>query len=378
MPEEPPVRDELKGVEPYGAPQIDVPVRLNTNENPFPPSERIATAMGEAVADAARSLNRYPDREALALREDLAAYLRAESQVEVDADQIWPANGSNEVMLQVFSAFGGPGRLAMSFSPTYSMYEQYARDTLTAYRTVRRNPDFSLDATTAVAAIIGGAPAIVVLTSPNNPTGTAMPLEVISAACAIAPGIVVVDEAYAEFRRPGTPTALCLLEVHPNLIVTRTMSKAFALAGARLGYAVARPEIVDALRVVRLPYHLSSATQAVARTALSFADELLGQVDTLRGERDSMVAWLRDRGLAAVDSDANFVLFGRFADRHRAWAALLEHGVLVRETGPEGWLRVSVGTPEENAAFRTALLEVVSRDGMMAPDMPGAAAEGTP
>lgn len=384
MPQEPPVREELRGVEPYGAPQIDVPVRLNTNENPFPPSEGIADAMGEAVAEAARSLNRYPDREARRLREDLAAYLRAESGVDVDADQIWPANGSNEVMLHVFSAFGGPGRLAMSFAPTYSMYEQYARDTLTAYRTVRRNPDFSLDATTAVAAIIGGGPGIVVLTSPNNPTGTALPLEVISASCAMAPGVVVVDEAYAEFRRPGTPTALCLLEAHPNLIVTRTMSKAFALAGARLGYAVARPEIVDALRVVRLPYHLSSVTQAVARTALSFSDELLGQVDTLRRERDALVAWLRAQGLVAVDSDANFILFGRFTDRRRAWQSLLDHGVLVRETGPEGWLRVSVGTPEENAAFRTALLAVVSQDGMMAPeppgspDLPGSEAEGTP
>jgi len=371
-----PVREDLRGVEPYGAPQIDVPVRLNTNENPFPPSDALAEAMGQAMADAARSLNRYPDREAWELREDLAAYLRAESEVEVRADQVWPANGSNEVMHHLFSAFGGPGRLAMSFAPTYSMYEQYARDTFTAYRTVRRNPDFSLDAMTAVAAIIGGGPHIVVLASPNNPTGTALPLEVISAACAIAPGIVIVDEAYAEFRRPGTPSALCLLEVHPNLVVTRTMSKAFALAGARVGYAVARPEIIDALRVVRLPYHLSSATQAIACTALSFSDELLGQVDALRRERDGLVDWLRAEGLQAVDSDANFVMFGRFSDRRRVWEGLLDRGVLVRETGPEGWLRVTVGTPEENAAFRTALLGVLGMGGMMAAEEAGSDAEG--
>ncbi len=376
MSDQAPVREELRGVEPYGAPQIDVPVRLNTNENPFPPSDALAEAMGQAMADAARSLNRYPDREAWELREDLAAYLRAESEVEVRADQVWPANGSNEVMHHLFSAFGGPGRLAMSFAPTYSMYEQYARDTFTAYRTVRRNPDFSLDAMTAVAAIIGGGPHIVVLASPNNPTGTALPLEVISAACAIAPGIVIVDEAYAEFRRPGTPSALCLLEVHPNLVVTRTMSKAFALAGARVGYAVARQEIIDALRVVRLPYHLSSATQAIACTALSFSDELLGQVDALRRERDGLVDWLRAEGLQAVDSDANFVMFGRFSDRRRVWEGLLDRGVLVRETGPEGWLRVTVGTPEENAAFRTALLGVLGMGGMMATEEVGSDAEG--
>ncbi|MFM1965457.1 MAG: hypothetical protein RL134_1182 [Actinomycetota bacterium] len=365
----PPVREDLRGQTPYGAPQLDVPVRLNTNENPFPPSPELAQAVGRAVAEATASLNRYPDREAGELREDLAAYLLRESGVTVDAAMVWPANGSNEVMQHIFSAFGGPGRLAMGFSPTYSMYEQYARDTLTRYRTVGRRPDFGLDAAMVVAAMIGGSPDIVVLTSPNNPTGTALSLDVVSAACAMSTGIVVVDEAYAEFRRPGTPTALTLLDAHPNLVVTRTMSKAFALAGARVGYAVAAPEAIDALRLVRLPYHLSSVTQAVARTALAFSDELLGQVELLRVERDALVAWLRDEGLRAVDSDANFILFGEFTDRHRAWQALLDRGVLVREVGPEGWLRVTVGTPEDNQALRAALAEVVAQDGMMVRDI---------
>jgi histidinol-phosphate aminotransferase len=361
----PPVREDLQGQTPYGAPQLDVPVRLNTNENPFPPSPELAQAMGRAVAEATADLNRYPDREAWALREDLAAYLLRESAVAVEPAMVWPANGSNEVMQHVFSAFGGPGRLAMGFSPTYSMYEQYARDTHTRYRTVGRRPDFGLDAAMVVAAMIGGSPDIVILTSPNNPTGTALSLDVVSAACAMSTGIVVVDEAYAEFRRPGTPTALTLLEAHPNLIVTRTMSKAFALAGARVGYAVAAPEVIDALRLVRLPYHLSSVTQAVARTALAFGDELLGQVDLLRAERDALVVWLREHGMQAVDSDANFILFGEFTDRHRAWQALLDQGVLVREVGPEGWLRVTVGTPDDNAALRTALEQVIAQDGMM-------------
>ena len=369
----PPVRDDLRGEEPYGAPQLDVLVRLNTNENPFPPSPALAEAMGRAAADAASSLNRYPDREAWGLREALAAYLLRESGVAVSPGMIWAANGSNEVMQHVFAAFGGPGRLAMGFSPTYSMYEQYARDTFTRYRTVGRRQDFGLDAAMVVAAMIGGSPDITILTSPNNPTGTALTLDVVSAACAMATGVVVVDEAYAEFRRPGTPSALTLLEAHPNLIVTRTMSKAFALAGARLGYAAAGADVIDALRLVRLPYHLSSVTQAIARTALDFSDELLGQVALLRAERDALVDWLRARGLRAVDSDANFVLVGEFTDRHRAWQALLDRGVLVREVGPEGWLRVTVGTPADNAALRTALDEVASLDGMM---VPAAGADG--
>jgi len=362
---EPPLRDDLRGATPYGAPQLDVPVRLNTNENPFPPSPALADAIGAAVAQAAGELNRYPDRDARDLRQRLADYLARESGVRVSADDVWAANGSNEVMQHVFAAFGGPGRMALGFSPTYSMYEQYARDTFTRYVTVRRNPDFSLDATTVVAAMLGGSPSIVVLTSPNNPTGTSLPLEVITAACATATGVVVVDEAYAEFRRPGVPSALTLLEANPNLIVTRTMSKAFALAGARVGYAIAHPAIIDALRVVRLPYHLSAITQSVAVTALDYVDELQGQVDTLRRERDALVAWLRDRGVQAVDSDANFVLFGVFTDRHQAWQGLLDRGVLVREVGPEGWLRVTIGTPEDNAAFRTALTAVLGEGGMM-------------
>lgn len=363
----PPVREDLQGQSPYGAPQVDVTVRLNTNENPFPPSPALAQAVGRAVAEATASLNRYPDREAMGLRAGLAAYLARESAVQVDPAAVWPANGSNEVMEHIFSAFGGPGRLAMAFSPTYSMYEQYARDTFTRYRTVGRRPDFGLDASMVVAALIGGSPDITILTSPNNPTGTALTLDVVSAACAMSSGIVVVDEAYAEFRRPGTPTALTLLEAHPNLIVTRTMSKAFALAGARVGYAVARPDVIDALRLVRLPYHLSSVTQAVALTALAHSDELLGQVDLIRAERDALVSWLREQDVQAVDSDANFILLGRFADRHQAWQELLDRGVLVREVGPEGWLRATVGTPDDNAALRTALAEVVAMDGMMEP-----------
>jgi histidinol-phosphate aminotransferase len=349
------LREELRGIEPYGAPQLDVPVLLNVNENPYPPPAAVVAEIERAVAAAARDLNRYPDREFTALREALAGYLGH----GISAGQVWAANGSNEVMLHLLQAFGGPGRTALSFAPTYSMYPEYARDTHTGWVVGHRDQDFTLDAERAVALVRERRPHVVLLPSPNNPTGTALPHDVIGALCEVLDGgVLVVDEAYAEFRRAGTPSALELLPTYPNLVVTRTMSKAFALAGARVGYLAASPAICDALRVVRLPYHLSAVTQAVARAALVHADELLGAVDRLRRERDELVTWLRAQGLTVAESDANFVLFGTFADRHRVWQGLLDRGVLIRETGPDGWLRVSVGTPAEMAAFRAALTTV--------------------
>ena len=357
----PPLRDELRGLAPYGAPQLDVPVQLNVNENPYAPSPRVVADIATAVAEVTGTLNRYPDREFIELRKALADYLVRESGVSVAPEQLWAANGSNEVMLQLLQAFGGPGRTAVSFAPTYSMYPEYARDAMTTWVAGRRREDFGFDVDHARELLDQHRPSVVLLPSPNNPTGTALPHEVIGTLCGLLPdGVVVVDEAYAEFRRSGTPSALELLAEHRNLVVTRTMSKAFALAGARVGYLAAAPEVCDAVRVVRLPYHLSAVTQAVATVALRHADELLSRVDDLRHERDRLVAWLRGRGLDVADSDANFVLFGRFADRHAVWQGLLDCGVLVRETGPDGWLRVSVGTPEEMAAFRDALTRTLT------------------
>jgi histidinol-phosphate aminotransferase len=353
-----PLRDELRGESPYGAPQLDVPVALNVNENPYPPSDEVVADIADAVAGVARTLNRYPDRDAVALRADLASYLTSDGGIGLSVDNVWAANGSNEVMQHVQLAFAGPGRTALSFAPTYSMYPEYARDTHTTWVVGRRAEDFTIEREAALAAIAEHNPSVILLASPNNPTGTALPLDDIAAICAAAPGMVVVDEAYAEFRRAGTPSALSLLPDHPRLIVTRTMSKAFALAGGRLGYLATAPAVVDALRIVRLPYHLSATTQAVARVALAHADELLAAVGELRAERDRTVGWLRGIGLEAAESDANFVLFGRFPDRHAVWQGLLDRDVLIRETGPDGWLRVSIGTPDEMAAFRRALEEV--------------------
>jgi histidinol-phosphate aminotransferase len=359
----PPLREELRGLKPYGAPQLDVPVQLNVNENPYGPSPACVADIAAAAAEVAGSLNRYPDREFTELREALAAYLDRDAPSGISADQVWAANGSNEVMLQLLQAFGGPGRTALSFAPTYSMYPEYARDTLTDWVVGHRETDFSLDLDRARALVLETRPAVVLLPSPNNPTGTALPPEAVTTLCEAAPdGVVVVDEAYGEFRRAGTPSALELLPRHRNLVVTRTMSKAFALAGARLGYLAAHPAICDAIRVVRLPYHLSAVTQAVALAALRHAPELLGKVDELRVERDGTVAWLREQGLEVADSDANFALFGTFPDRHAVWQGLLDRGVLIREVGPDGWLRVSIGTPGEMAAFRDALEQVLKAE----------------
>ena len=363
----PPLREELRGIEPYGAPQLSLeqaPVQLNVNENPYGPSPEVAADIARAVGEAATTLNRYPDREFTELRASLAAYLNTSGGIGVTSDMVWAANGSNEVMLQLLQAFGGPGRCALSFAPTYSMYPEYARDAMTEWVVGHRAEDFSLDLDAARELVLSRRPSVVLLPSPNNPTGTALPPEAVSMLCEAAAsydpgGIVVVDEAYCEFRREGTPSALALLPRHRNLVVSRTMSKAFALAGARVGYLAADPAICDAIRVVRLPYHLSAVTQATALAALRHAPELLGRVDDLRVERDATVSWLREQGLEVADSDANFVLFGRFADRHAVWEALVERGVLIRETGPDGWLRVSIGTAGEMGAFRQALTEVI-------------------
>ena len=346
-----PVRQELAGAEAYGAPQLDVPVRLNTNENPYQPSPGLVQAITGAVAEVAGSLNRYPDRDAVALRADLAAYLGH----GLTGERVWAANGSNEIIQQLLQVFGGSSRSAMGFEPSYSMHPIIARSTGTAWISGAREEDFGIDPARAVAAIREHQPDVVFLTSPNNPTGTALPLAVIEAVCGAAPGMVVVDEAYAEFARAPGFSALNLLRRFPRLVVTRTMSKAFALAGGRLGYLASDPAVIRALLLVRLPYHLSSVTQAVARAALAHAAEPLATVAAIRAERDSLVAWLRGRGLAVADSDANFVLFGGFADRDAAWQALLAEGVLVRQLGPPGWLRVSIGTGGEMAAFRDAL-----------------------
>ena len=350
-----PLRPELVGEQPYGAPQLDVPVMLNVNENPFPPSPRVRQQMASAILEMARTVNRYPDREAYELRNDLGRYLG----FGLGADQIWVGNGSNEVMTHLLQAFGGPGRTLLTFTPTYSMYPEYSRNTHTRYVTVPRRRDFSVDAELVLAAVEEHHPDMVLLCTPNNPTGTQTPVSVIQEICQQVDCLVIVDEAYQEFTEVPEDSALALLPSCGRLIVSRTMSKAFAMAGGRVGYLAAAPAVVDACRIVRLPYHMSAQTQALARVALANTREMLGQVEVLREQCQLIQEWLRNRGLQVVPSQANFCLFGRFTDRHAVWADLLKHGVLVRETGPAGYLRVSAGSPAEMAIFRDSLTEVL-------------------
>ena len=351
------LREDLRGRTPYGAPQLEVAVRLNTNENPHPPSPSLVADLADKVAAAARLLNRYPDREALTLRTELATYLTKTTGVALGTRQVWAANGSNEVLQQLLMAFGGPGRTALGFDPTYSMHRLISEATGTRWLGLERLAGFRLEPEQASLVVREHAPDVVFLCSPNNPTGTALDLDVVEAVHDAAPGLVVVDEAYAEFAT--RPSAVTLLDGRPRLVVTRTMSKAFAFAGARVGYLAADPDVVDALQLVRLPYHLSAITQAAALAALAHTDELLATVQAVKEQRDRLVTELRGMGLEVVDSDANFVLFGEFGDQRATWQGLLDRGVLVRDVGLPGWLRVTAGTEDEVTAFLDAM-----RDGM--------------
>lgn len=359
-----PLREDLRGQVPYGAPQDSVQARLNVNENPFPPSLELCESISRAVREASATLNRYPDREAVKLRESLSTYIFRESNVQISCDQIWVANGSNEIMSHIFAAFGGPERSAITFPPTYSMYPEYARNSFTELSFVNRDDAFGINVDAACESIDNLRPSLVLIASPNNPTGNTIPiadLELIIDCARVRGALVVVDEAYAEFRREKTATAVTLLGTYPNLIVTRTLSKAFGFAGGRVGYCMAStPAIVEALMLVRLPYHISTLTQAAAVAALEHDSELQQQVQLLREERDRIEQALESMDIEVAPSDANFVYFGRFPNRHVIWEELFKRGVLIRETGPTQWLRASVGTPIENQLFLESLREVIS------------------
>lgn len=348
-----PLREDLRGRTPYGAPQLDVPVLLNTNENPFPPPKELVDDVLASVREHVSGLNRYPDRDAVALREELAAYLAGATGVAVSGTNVWAANGSNEVLQQLLQAFGGPGRTALGFEPSYSMHPVLASGTRTEWLPAPRRSDFTLDGSEAAEAVAERDPDVVFVTSPNNPTGQSVGLDDLRAVLRAARGVVVIDEAYVEFS--ARSSAVELIEEFPSkVVVSRTMSKAFAFAGGRLGYLAASPAVIDALLLVRLPYHLSVLTQAAARAALRHADATLSGVKRLVDERTRVVGRLRELGFSPVPSDANFVLFGLFEDAHRAWQSYLDSGVLIRDVGIEGHLRVTIGSPEDNDAFLAA------------------------
>jgi histidinol-phosphate aminotransferase len=344
---------------PYGAPQVPAQASLNTNENPYSPSPALQKAITDAVAKVAADLNRYPDRDANALRTKLATYINELSGTKFSADNIWAANGSNEIIQSIFLAFAqGP---VLGFTPSYSMHPLIAKVTGAQWIDGKRNADFSLNTADAIAEIQNHKPTLTFITTPNNPTGGAVTINEIQKladACKSVGGLLVVDEAYAEFSQEKS--AVTLITNNPHVIVIRTMSKAFAFAGARVGYLVSDVAVKDAMMIVRLPYHLSALTQAAAQVAIDHRAELLGGVATIIAAREYVVKALRDMGLTTIASSANFVLFSGFKqEAPQLWAALLEKGVLIRDVGLSGYLRVTIGNEAENNLFLSALKELI-------------------
>lgn len=348
-----PIRDDLRGLRPYGAPQQPVRVAINVNENPYPVPAAVREHIAEEIGHELAGLNRYPDREAVALRRQLAGYLGH----GLAAEQLWAANGSNEIVQQLLQVFAGPGRRVLTFAPSYSMYPLLSRGVGSEFVTAPRDERYRITPEAAVAAIVREQPAVTILCAPNNPTGTGLGLETIEAAYDATSGVLVVDEAYAEFRPAGVRSALSLLPGRERLVVSRTMSKAFAFAGVRLGYFAADAAVVDAVRLVRLPYHLSAITQAAARAALDFAEVMLAQVAAIREQRDRLVDALDQAGFSPYPSEANFVLFGGVDEPQALFEHALARDILVRDVGIPGTIRVTAGTPDETTAFLRALAE---------------------
>ncbi|MBN9643614.1 histidinol-phosphate transaminase [Corynebacterium mendelii] len=360
-----PLKDSLVGSAPYGAPQLHVTNQLNTNENPYPPSPALVADLAESVTELATDLNRYPERDCVELRRALADYITAQTGVGVTAANLWAANGSNEVLQQLLQAFAGPGRKALGFTPSYSMHPILSAGTDTEFVTCPRDhkDGFRINPATAVAAINDHQPAVVFVTTPNNPTGCVTDRDTLTAILDAAPGIVIVDEAYQEFA--STESAVALIEQYPaKLVVSRTMSKAFDYAGGRLGYFVAAPAFVEAVMLVRLPYHLSALSQAAALAALRHSGDTLATVATLAAERERVREALLAMGYTVAPSQANFLFFGPFADNADIWKRFLDRDVLIRDVGVDGWLRTTIGLPRENDALLAAAGAIAAEIGL--------------
>lgn len=357
-----PLRTNLRDLSPYGAPQIENVLHLNTNENPFPLPEVVSLALQQRINGVFATLNRYPDRDAIALREKLASYINFLSETDFDKTNIWPANGSNEILQSLLLACGGIDSLALGFTPSYSVHPLIAKITNTPWIHGLREVDFGLNLDSAIAKILLTTPKLVFITTPNNPTGNVISIADIQRLAQVTADInalLVVDEAYQEFS--SEKSAVTLLTEFPNVVVVRTMSKAFAFAGARVGYLTARPEVIDAMLITRLPYHLSSLTQAAAEVALDYRIELQGEVRFLIAERERLVTAISTLGMQSAPSSSNFILFSGFdGTSAQIWQKFLDAGILIRDVGLPGYLRVTVGTVEENDRFLTVLSELAS------------------
>ena len=350
-----PLREDLKELTPYGAPQIQNVVALNTNENPFSLPQELVEKMAAKIAEVAVDLNRYPDRDANLVRAKLADYINSQSGSKFKVENIWAANGSNEILQTLTLAFGQKG--ALGFTPSYSMHPLIAKVCGVNWVSGKRNSDFTLNLESATTEIAKVRPSLVFVTTPNNPTGSSISndeLLELAKACAKIGALLVVDEAYEEFSKQAS--SVNLISQNANVIVVRTMSKAFALAGARVGYMIADPKVIEAALLIRLPYHLSSQTQALALVALEHQGLLKKEVELLRTERDRVSAELEKLGFQVIPSDANFLLFSGFKSGPQvAWQEMLKAGILIRDVGIDGYLRVTIGTPTENNQFLAAI-----------------------
>jgi histidinol-phosphate aminotransferase len=347
-----PLRQNLRELSPYGAPQIPAEAVMNTNENPYAPSLQLAKAIADRVSEVALTLNRYPDRDAVVLRTKLAEFINGLSGTEFDSKNLWAANGSNEIIQSLFMAFGGG--TALGFTPSYSMHPLIAKVTQVQWLNGSRREDFSLDIDSAISQIQREKPTLTFITTPNNPTGSSITVDEIEKIARLTSGLLIVDEAYAEFSEEKS--AVTLINKYPHVVVIRTMSKAFAFAGVRLGYLVADPAVIDAMYLVRLPYHLSALTQAAGEVALDFQSELLGTVAQIRTDRDRVAAQLTEMGLKVIPSASNFLLFSGFdMPSAQLWQAMLDRGVLIRDVGLLGYLRVTIGNEAENTKFISTL-----------------------
>jgi histidinol-phosphate aminotransferase len=346
-------RPGLRDIEVYESPQLDVPVRLNTNECPHPLPEDFMDELASTIRDL--SLHRYPDGHMRRLLDELAAA----SMHPVEG--VWAANGSNEVLTQLLQAYGGPGRRAAVFEPTYLLHSRLARLTHTEVERLAL-PDGFVLGDAEVAAVVASAPDVVFVCSPNNPTGNAQPLSaIVGIAQGLPNALVIVDEAYGEFAPAASAQAL--IATNPNIAITRTFSKAFALAGARIGYLLAAPEVVADVERVRLPYHVSALTQTAAIVALHHRAEASALLGAIRVQRDRISRELRAIPHVTVyPSDANFVLFVPPVDAGAVWQGLLDRGVLVRDLSAvvPNALRVTAGTEHEVDQFLTAIKEVLA------------------
>ncbi len=351
----PRLRDDLALMEGYHSPQVEVDVRLNTNESPEPPPD----AWRDALAAELSTLDwhRYPDRAAAGLRAGLAELYR------VDEAMVFAANGSNEVLQSLLLAYGGPGRSAAVFEPTYALHSHISEVTGTAVVEGERDADFRLDLV-EVDRVLDLEPDVVFLCSPNNPTGMVEPESLIRHVADRATdqgALVVVDEAYGQF---ADWSAVELVSEDANVVVSRTFSKTWSMAAARLGYLIAPTWVVQSLESVVLPYHLDAAKQVAGRLALRFADEMHERVDRLVAERERIAATFAELPVDHWPSGANFILFrAQEMGGQELWEALLERSVLVRNCASwprlDGCLRVTVGTPHENSVFLGALAEIL-------------------